>query len=94
MDVKEQTGVHVLRPEGDLTIFEAAEFREGLLALVKHDGPCELDVSDVERVDSSGIQLLIAASQYGAVRITGMTSAIREKIIGVGCEQLVAIHDK
>ncbi|WP_447968354.1 STAS domain-containing protein [Nitrospira sp. M1] len=94
MEVKEQAEGHVLRPEGDLTIFEAAEFREALLALIKHDGSCELDVSDVERVDSSGIQLLVAASQHGSLGITGMTSAIREKIIGVGCEQLVTIQDK
>ena len=54
MIIQEQSGVHVLHPEGDLTIFEAVEFREALLSLLTHEGPLELDVSEVERVDSSG----------------------------------------
>ncbi len=94
MEVKEQSGVHILHPEGDLTIFEAAEFREALLMFCKHDGPLELELSDVERVDTSGIQLMAAASQDGRLAITGMSSAIREKLSGVGCAHLVKHTEK
>ena len=93
MDIHERSGVQVLNPEGDLTIFEAAEFREALLLLGKHDGPIELDMSDVENVDSSGIQLMMAASQNSQLIITGMPSVIREKISNVGCANLINNHE-
>jgi len=89
MEVTEQLDRHVLHPEGDLTIFEAAEFREALLALSKHEGLLELDVSGVDRVDSSGIQLLIAAAQDSRLAITGMTDSVGEKIASIGCAHLV-----
>ncbi|GJL51414.1 STAS domain-containing protein [Candidatus Nitrospira salsa] len=94
MEVTEQLDRHVLHPEGDLTIFEAAEFREALLALSKHEGPLELDVSGVERVDSSGIQLMIAASHDGRLAMTGMTASLREKIAGIGCSHFVKHLEK
>lgn len=89
MIIQEQSGVHVLHPEGDLTIFEAVEFREALLSLLTHEGPLELDVSEVERVDSSGIQLMIAASQDGRLAITGMPGSVYEKITNIGCANLL-----
>ncbi|GJL64269.1 MAG: hypothetical protein NPIRA04_29230 [Nitrospirales bacterium] len=94
MEVTELVDRHVLHPEGDLTIFEAAEFREALLMLSKHEGPLELNVSGVERVDSSGIQLMIAASHDGRLAITGMTDSLRDKIAGIGCAHLVKDYEK
>ena len=94
MEVQERSGVHVLHPEGDLTIFEAADFREALLSLSKQDGPIELDMVDVERVDSSGIQLMVAASHDGRLAITGMTPSVSDKIASVGCAHLIKNHEK
>ncbi len=93
MDIQAQSGVHVLHPEGELTIFEAAEFREALLALCRQEGPIELDLSDIERVDSSGIQLMVAASQDSRLTITGTSNAVSEKISAVGCNSLIK-HDE
>ena len=89
MEIREQSGVFVLHPEGELTIFEAAEFREALLSLSKQEGPIELDMTNIERVDSSGIQLMVAASQDGRLAITGMTTAVSEKVSAIGCTALL-----
>ena len=89
MNIQTRAGINVLIPEGDLTIFEAAEFRERLMALHQQDDPIELDLSDVERMDSSGVQLMIAGVKSGRMSITGLTESIQEKFKKIGCEQFV-----
>ena len=89
MEVVTRGGSRVLSPKGDLTIFEAAEFREALLVLHEKEGPVELDLSQVHRMDSSGVQLVVAACREGRVRITGMAPAIRNMFQTVGCERLI-----
>ena len=89
MNIQTRAGINVLLPEGDLTIFEAAEFRERLIALHQQDDPIELDVTDVERIDSSGVQLIIAGVKSGRITITGLTDSIRDKFKKIGCEQFV-----
>ncbi len=93
MDIQERTGVHVLCPTGELTIFEAAEFREALVSLCGYEGPIELDLTGVDRVDSSGIQLIMAASQDSRLVTTGMTETIGEKFDNVGCKAFVKIGE-
>ncbi|MCA9472428.1 MAG: STAS domain-containing protein [Nitrospirales bacterium] len=85
MEIKNRAGVAVLQPEGDLTIFEAADFRDALLTLLEHEGPVELDLAGVERVDSSGIQMLVAAARQDRFSVTGMSSAVNEKVASIGC---------
>ena len=72
MNIQTRAGINVLLPEGDLTIFEAAEFREGLIALHQQEDPIELDLSDVERMDSSGVQLIMAGVKSGRITIAGI----------------------
>ena len=89
MNIQSRAGVNVLLPEGDLTIFEAAEFRERLIALHQQEDPIELDVSEVERIDSSGVQLIIAGVKSGRLTLAGLTDSIRDKFKKIGCEQFV-----
>ena len=89
MNIQTRAGINVLLPEGDLTIFEAAEFRERLVALHQQEDPIELDLSEVERMDSSGVQLIIAAVKSGRITIAGLTESIQDKFKKIGCEQLV-----
>lgn len=50
-----------LAVQGDLTIYEACDTRQDLLALLQQDpGPWALDLSGVEELDSAGIQLLLS----------------------------------
>lgn len=89
MDIQTKSGVAVLCPEGDLTIFEAAEFHKALVQLHEHDSPLEIDLSNVERIDSSGIQLILAGLKKKEMKITEVHSAVREKFVRVGCGDLV-----
>ena len=52
------TDKNVLRIEGELTIFRAAELKPVLLA---DPAPDEIDLSGVTEIDSAGVQLLMLA---------------------------------
>lgn len=61
----------VLRPVGDLTIPTAAERRDEFLAALDaadHDLGLELDLADVDDLDTAGLQLLLAFRREAAGR--------------------------
>ena len=46
---------------GDLTLYEAADTRQALLALLAQDpGPWALDLGNLEELDSAGLQVLLS----------------------------------
>ena len=77
-------GQKLCKPTGDLTIFEAAEFKESLVALLKADGLVCLDLSQVTRVDTATIQLMWAARKLGRLLVTGISEELQEKLIRLG----------
>ena len=79
----------VLKPVGDLTIFEAAQFREDLDLLHKQEGPIELDFSEVDRMDSSCVQLIVAATRSGRLTLKGYSSQIRDRFEQIGFAQFL-----
>lgn len=85
MNVQEKTGVDEVYPEGDLTIFEAAEFHEALKTRMEGKGAVDLDLSKVGRIDSSGIQIILAGKKSGNLTIRGVTASMREKFENIGC---------
>jgi anti-sigma B factor antagonist len=85
MTIQEQNGRAIFNPEGELTIFEAAEFRQALLALSEKQGALELNLAGVTRMDSSGVQLVIAACQEMVLQITNVSSAVQEQFEVIGC---------
>jgi anti-anti-sigma regulatory factor len=72
------------KPSGDLTIFEAAEFKESLLAVLANDGLVCLDLSQVTRVDTSAIQLMWAARKLGRLLVTGIPKELETKLTQLG----------
>ncbi len=72
------------KPSGDLTIFEAAEFKESLLAVLANDGLVCLDLSQVTRVDTSAIQLMWAARKLGRLLVTGIPRELQTKLDRLG----------
>jgi anti-anti-sigma regulatory factor len=72
------------KPSGDLTIFEAAEFKESLLAVLANDGLVCLDLSQVTRVDTSVIQLMWAARKLGRLLVTGIPKELETKLTLLG----------
>ena len=80
---------NTLKPSGDLSIFEAAQFHQDLLELHRQEGPLALDLSGVGHVDSSGIQLIVTANRSGRMRMTGCSSVLREQFDQIGFGQFL-----
>jgi anti-anti-sigma regulatory factor len=79
-----ETDSRLCKPSGDLTIFEAAEFKESLLAVLANDGLVCLDLSQVTRVDTSAIQLMWAARKLGRLLVTGIPQELQTKLNQLG----------
>ncbi|THJ17629.1 MAG: STAS domain-containing protein [Nitrospira sp. CG24B] len=73
-----------LAPTGDLTIFEAAEFKDSLVKLFANEGLVSLDLSGVDRVDTAAIQLLLAARKQGRMFVTGIPQELQAKLNQLG----------
>jgi len=54
-----EKGHEVCRVSGDLTIYAATEARHELEQLLAQSLPVEVDLSEVDEIDTSGIQLLL-----------------------------------
>lgn len=53
-------GHPILKPSGELTIYTAAEARKNLFEHLEYKGPFpELDLSEVEELDTAGVQVLL-----------------------------------
>jgi anti-anti-sigma regulatory factor len=72
------------KPTGELTIFEAAEFKEALIAVLANEGLVCLDLSQVTRVDTAAMQLLWAARKLGRLLVTGISDELQAKLNRLG----------
>lgn len=79
-----ETDSRLCKPSGDLTIFEAAEFKESLITVLAHEGLVCLDLSQVTRVDTAAIQLMWAARKLGRLLVTGMPQELQNKMTRLG----------
>ncbi len=73
-----------LAPSGDLTVFEAAEFKESLVKLFSNEGLVSLDLSGVARVDTAAIQLILAARKQGRMLVMGIPQELQDKLKQLG----------
>ncbi len=73
-----------LAPTGDLTIFEAGEFKESLVKLFTNDGLVSLDLAGVARVDTSAIQLMLAARKQERMFVSGLSDDLQTKLKQLG----------
>ena len=53
----------VLRIEGEMSIYRAAELKQSLLAPLEQAGVLEVDLSGVTELDTAGVQLLMLAKR-------------------------------
>lgn len=54
---------HLLRIEGEMTIYQAAELKQTLAATLAQCDELEIDLSAVTEIDTAGVQLLISAKK-------------------------------
>lgn len=78
------TDQKLCKPTGELTIFEAAEFKELLVTLLTNEGLVCLDLSQVSRVDTAAIQLMWAARKLGRLLVTGISDELQSKVTRLG----------
>jgi anti-anti-sigma regulatory factor len=78
------TDQKLCKPTGELTIFEAAEFKESLVTLLTSEGLVCLDLSQVSRVDTAAIQLMWAARKLGRLLVTGIPDELQSKVTRLG----------
>ena len=71
-------------PAGELTIFEAASFKESLIQLFSNDGLVCMDLGKVTRVDTAAIQLMWAARKLGRLLVTGIPQELQTKLTRLG----------
>jgi anti-anti-sigma regulatory factor len=79
-----ETNEKVCKPSGELTIFEAAEFKESLMRVLAGEGLVCLDLSQVTRVDTAAIQLMWAARKLGRLLVTGIPQELETKLTQLG----------
>lgn len=73
-----------LAPQGDITIFEAGEFKEALVKLFANEGLVSVDLGSVKRVDTAAIQLLLAARKQQRMFVSGMSDDLQGKLTQLG----------
>lgn len=73
-----------LAPIGDLSIFEAGEFKEALMKLMANEGLVSLDLSNVDRVDTAAIQLMLAARKQARMLVMGIPEDLQDKLKQLG----------
>jgi anti-sigma B factor antagonist len=78
---KKKKGVLTLHIESDMTIFTAATLKKELMEYIAHPCECEISLSEVSKIDSAGIQLLILAKREAIrhntpLRLTDRSQAV------------------
>lgn len=73
-----------LKPTGDLTIFEAGALCEEKKQATKAHPQVELDLSEVDKLDASAIQLLLAVRQSEQCVLTGISDSLRARMDDMG----------
>jgi anti-anti-sigma regulatory factor len=79
-----ETDSKLCKPSGELTIFEASEFKDSLVKVLAGEGLVCLDLSEVARVDTSAIQLMWAARKLGRLLVTGIPQELQAKLTQLG----------
>ena len=85
LKIETKKQINRIQIDGDLTIYEVGEYQETLKQAFLPDKPVELDLGEVEEIDTSGLQLVAVlckqARQNGAdVRFTAMSSEADEAV--------------
>jgi anti-anti-sigma factor len=79
------SGAPVIRLDGELTIYRAAELKPLLLQWPASDGAVELDLSAVDEIDTAGVQLLLLARREAQglereLRLVGRSRAVDDAL--------------
>ena len=62
-DSKSKKGIHRLKLEGEMTIYNAAKMKISILTALQKNKEVEIDLAKINEVDSAGLQLLLLAKR-------------------------------
>jgi anti-anti-sigma factor len=84
--------VHI---HGEMTVYAAAALAPAVFAALAEHRPCEVDLSAVTELDTSGLQILLTALRHSARQGRALTlvrpsSAVREVLALIGLDALAA----
>lgn len=60
---KSKNGIHRLKPEGEMTVYNAASMKTSLMQALHNCKEMEIDLAEVSEMDSAGFQLLLLAKR-------------------------------
>jgi anti-sigma B factor antagonist len=66
MRIKREKKLVRIFPEGEMTIYQAAELKGALLDGMRDGNEIEINLSDVSEMDTAGFQLLVLAKREAA----------------------------
>lgn len=85
VSAKTKNGICRLKVEGGMTIYTALELKTQLIRPLAKAREIEVDLSEVDEIDSAGMQLLIllkreTARQNAALRLTAHSASVTDVI--------------
>lgn len=78
--------------DGEMTIYRAAELKDILLAALASVPALDIELRQVEEIDTSGVQLLLLAQREAAtagksVRLVAHSAPVREALAMLGFDE-------
>ncbi len=67
-DPKNKKGVHSLKLQGEMTIYNATAMKTSILAALKKYKEVKIDLAKINEMDSAGLQLLLLAKREAAIQ--------------------------
>ena len=77
-----------LKPVGDVTIFEVSGLCEELKQATATHPQVEMDLSEVDKLDASAVQLLLVLRRSEHVTVTGLPDALRGRMADLGAYEM------
>jgi len=62
---------------GNMTVYDASDLKQALLAHTVAGQPVELDLSQVHEIDTAGLQLLLLLQRRCGVRVVACSPTVR-----------------
>ncbi len=86
IEIKSEDGYCQARIDGDMTIYNAAEYRETLLEQCHSREGLELDLEEVTEIDTAGLQLLVALKQHlsdteAGLQVTKSSASVQKALV-------------
>ncbi len=86
IEINSEAGNCKVRIDGEMTIYTAAEYRQTLLEQCHSREGMELDLGEVNEIDTSGLQLLVALKKHlsdteSGLQLTSSSEVVQKALV-------------